>query len=327
MIFKCRNCGGNTVYSPEKETMYCPHCESLNSEDEVRSREMDQCANCGAPLELEEYTSASKCPYCGTYLIFEERIENKYEPRYVLPFKISKEKAIEVMKSKFKKRTFLPDDFLSAATLEKMEGVYVPFWLYDYRTNYHYRGKGTKVRTWRRGDTEFTETSFYDVIRELDIDFDKIPVDASIAMEDGIMDLMEPYNYGECKDFKPHFMSGFYSEIYNMESSEVEQRAKVKVEKDAKELTRNTIHGYTTIVPREENCRYLHSRANYALLPVWQYIFSYKGKKIIYHVNGQTGKLVGEEPVDQTRVFGYGASAFVFLMMAGTLIKWILEVM
>lgn len=35
MLFKCKNCGGNTVYAPDKGKMYCPHCESIDSEEKV----------------------------------------------------------------------------------------------------------------------------------------------------------------------------------------------------------------------------------------------------------------------------------------------------
>ena len=33
MIFKCKNCGGNVVYSPERKKMFCPFCESEDSEE------------------------------------------------------------------------------------------------------------------------------------------------------------------------------------------------------------------------------------------------------------------------------------------------------
>lgn len=33
MIFRCKNCGGNVVYSPERKKMFCPFCESEDSEE------------------------------------------------------------------------------------------------------------------------------------------------------------------------------------------------------------------------------------------------------------------------------------------------------
>lgn len=192
MLFKCKNCGGNTVYSPEKGRMHCPHCESTDSEEKIGDDSLTQCVNCGAPLQLSEYTSACRCGHCGTYLIFDERVSAPYEPRMVLPFCVGKRMAVERMEQEFSNRLFAPSDFMSTKSLEKMEGIYVPFWLYDYDVDYDFAGEGTKVRTWTSGDTQYTETSYYEVIRKMDADFERVPVDASYVMADGIMDLMEP---------------------------------------------------------------------------------------------------------------------------------------
>ena len=115
--------------------------------------------------------------------------------RLILPFKFSKRLAEEKLKEEFGKKLFLPADFLSTKTLEKLRGVYVPFWIYDFDSNVDYTAIGTKVRTWTSGDTRYTETSYFDVYRKLHIKYNGIPVDASVEMPDGIMDLMEPYGY------------------------------------------------------------------------------------------------------------------------------------
>ena len=64
MIFKCRNCGGNSIYHPEKKAMWCPHCDSIDSEERLDSENMENCTNCGAPLDgVGEFTSALKCSH------------------------------------------------------------------------------------------------------------------------------------------------------------------------------------------------------------------------------------------------------------------------
>lgn len=85
-----------------------------------------------------------------------------------------------------------------------------------------FHGEGTKVRSWTTGNTQYTETSYYDIVRDMDIDFVKIPVDASVGMPDDVMDLMEPFDYKELQEFKPEYLSGFHSERYNMTSDLVE---------------------------------------------------------------------------------------------------------
>lgn len=146
MIYKCRNCGGNVVYDPDRKEMHCPYCDGTDTQDKLPGGGMETCANCGAPIEAGDYRSAVKCEYCGHYTIFDERVEGVYEPRLILPFKIGKNTAVKRLENEFSRRIFAPESFLAQATVEKMEGNYVPFWLYDMKAYCHYAGTGTRVR-------------------------------------------------------------------------------------------------------------------------------------------------------------------------------------
>lgn len=327
MIFRCKNCGGNTVYSPERGRMYCPHCDSLDSEEKIEGDSLVQCVNCGAPLQLSEYTSACRCEHCGMYLIFDERVSAPYEPRLLLPFHVGREMAVQQLEKEFSNRLFAPADFMSAKSLKKMEGIYVPFWLYDYDVDYDFAGEGTRVRTWRSGDTEYTETSYYEVIRKMDADFERVPVDASYVMADGIMDLMEPYDYQELADFAPKYMSGFVSERYNQQADELAARAESKVRDASENLMQGSLSGYTSIRPYQKNLN-LHKKNDcYALMPVWQYVYRYRDQTYLYHVNGQTGKVVGATPVSKAKVAAYGVSVFAMVTMICGLVVHMLEIL
>lgn len=327
MIFKCRNCGGNTVYAPDKKRMYCPHCESMDSEEKIEDNSLTQCVNCGAPLQLSEYTSACRCEHCGTYLIFDERVSQPYEPRMILPFYVSREQAVEHLDREFSNRLFAPSDFMSAKSLEKMEGIYVPFWLYDYDVNYDFAGEGTRIRTWTSGDMEYTETSYYEVVRKMDADFERVPADASYVMADGIMDLMEPYDYQALIGFMPKYMSGFLSERYNQPADELAGRAEEKVKEASENLLQGSLTGYATIRSYRKNLDLHKKDACYALMPVWQYVYRYKDKTYLYHVNGQTGKVVGATPVSRAKVLAYGASVLVMVTAICGLVVHSLEIL
>lgn len=327
MLFKCRNCGGNVVYEPSRGIMYCPHCEGEDSEDRIDNHSMTQCVNCGAPIEVKEYISACRCEHCGSYLVLNERVEGMYEPHMILPFCVSKQAAVAAMEHEFSKRLFTPSDFLSAKSLEKMEGIYVPFWLYDYKADYDYAGEGIKIRTWTSGDTEYTETSYYEVLRRMAVDFDRIPVDASYAMDDGIMDLMEPYNYQELEGFNPKYMSGFYGEIYNQGAPELEGRAQVKARTSSQEMMQASLGGYNTVRPFRNDLNLSRDGVHYALMPVWQYLYHYKGQTYQYHVNGQTGKVIGTTPVSKVKVLSYAASVLAAVTAAGYMLVWALEIL
>ena len=310
MIYKCRNCGANAVYSPEKGTMYCPYCDSQDSEELAPGGGMAVCMNCGGELKPGDYMSAVKCEHCGTYVIFEERTECSYKPHVILPFKLGKKEVQEKIRARYAKSAFIPADFLSDAKLSEIEGMYIPFFLYDFDCHYNIRATGSKIRTWRSGNYEYTETSLYQVERDATIDFEKLPVDASIAMPDEAMDLIEPYDYKALEDFQTKYMSGFFAEKYNMDATELGPRAKDKAKADAKAIMNKTITGYSTITNRTDNVTMDEKKADYALLPVWCYSYKYKGKDYLFKMNGQTGKIVGKPPVSWARVWGYGATVF-----------------
>lgn len=326
MIYKCQNCGANTVYAPEKNGMCCPHCDSMDSEVKEPGNGLLSCVTCGAPISPKEFDSAYKCGHCGAYMIFEERVEGDLEPHLILPFMVSKNKAKEILKQTFGKKIFLPDNFLKEAFLDTMEGIYVPFYLYDYDCYYDYQGTGKKIRTWTSGNTEYTETSIYRIIREMDMDFSKIPVDASIKMDDQLMDLLEPFRYDQLRDFDTKYMSGFFGEMRNMSPDVIEPRAKMKAQSDAEALMQSTISGYSSVTPEHRDLRLRNTAQNYTLLPVWKYVYKYRGKEYEFDLNGQTGKLVGATPISVHKVVAYAITLFAGLSSIFLLALRILEV-
>ncbi len=318
MIFRCKNCGGNTVFSPERQKMYCPYCESEDSEEQVASEGMFNCPACGGELKIEQYNAALKCEYCDSYVIVEERTTGQYEPRLILPFEKSHKEAEDILKDEFGKEKFLPDDFLSDAKLSGMEGMYVPFFLFDFDVRYTISAIGHKVRTWTTGDYQYTEDSQYQIERQMVVPIEKMPADASYAKPDDVMDLMEPYDYSKLQPYQAKFLSGFLAEQYNMESEELLVRAQQKAREDAKSITEKTIAGYTSMTNRNDGSAFRQKDTTYSMFPVWTYFYKYRDKTYPFYINGQTGKLVGQPPQSPYKIALYSATMFIwfFGMMA-----------
>lgn len=317
MFFRCKNCGGNVVYSPERHKMFCPFCESEQSGERVegdrRYGELTICPNCGGEMKVEAHTSATRCAYCDSYLIFNERVEGQYEPRMIIPFQLGRETCKQSIREKFKKCLFAPIDFLSEVRLNSMEGIYVPYWFFSYDHHCVFQGEGTKLRSWRSGDMEYTETSYYAVYREMDIRFRDVPVDASEAMPDDVMELVAPFNYNQLESFKPEYMSGFYSEKYNMPPNVVESRAKKLVDENVGKLMKESYSGYHSIRTVHHDIQMRNAAVSYGLLPVWKYIYHYQDKEYPFYVNGQTGKIVGTAPIAPKRVWLYAGTLWACL--------------
>ena len=99
------------------------------------------------------------------------------------------------------RRPYLPKSFKDNNHIEEIQGVYVPFWMFDGKASGEASYKATTSKVYEKGDEEITETRHYEVSRAGSIGFEKIPVDASSKMPDDHMDSIEPYDYTGLKEF------------------------------------------------------------------------------------------------------------------------------
>ncbi len=314
MNFKCKSCGASMVFSPKDQAMLCPFCSQLNRMERVGNDSLTECPSCGAELDPGKYISASKCPFCDNNIIFDVRVSGEYKPDTILPFKLDKSDVVEAIDKEFKHRTFAPASFLHEKTLKDITGNYVPFFLYDYSADAEYSGRGIRIRTWNSGNYQYTEKSYYDVIRKMHADYDNIPADASDYMPDYIMDNIEPYNYKQLTDFDPKYLSGFLSEVYNNGEEAYEERAHKKASDNVDALMKASLSNYVSLTPTVDTANVEKKKVDYALLPVWIYEYKWRNQKYPIFVNGQTGKVVGITPISKRKLLIYAltAGAFVF---------------
>ena len=79
-----------------------------------------------------------------------------------------------------------------------------------------------------------------------------------------------------------------------------------------------------TLTPKNTSVQVRNGLAKYALYPVWLLNTSYKGEKYTFAMNGQTGKFIGNLPVDNGKLaalfagltVGVSALAFVLCWLA-----------
>ena len=186
-------------------------------------------------------------------------------------------------------------------------------------SNVDYQAVGTKVRTWTSGDKRYTETSYFDVARKIHVNYQGIPVDASIAMEDGIMDLMEPYDYAELIKHDNKFLSGFEAETYNMPPDQLASRAQEKADKANRGWIREYTSGYDTLTSERFTSNNRQTGTKFALMPVWVYEYRFQNQNYKFYVNGQTGKCIGTPPRSIGKAVGLTAlvMASVFIGLDG----------
>ena len=208
---------------------------------------------------------------------------------------------MEALKKHCSKRFFLPRSFKNENHLEKVQGVYVPFWLFDAEAEGSAFYEATKSESYTRGDYEITETSHFAIRRAGHMAFEKIPVDASSKMSDAYMDSLEPFDHSELEPFTTAYLPGFLADKFDVPVEQCQSRAEERCSGTLEQALRNTVEGYESVDLRHKDITVRRGKVHYALLPVWLLDTKWKGKDFLFAVNGQTGKTVGDLPVDKLK--------------------------
>lgn len=324
--YKCPCCNAGLVFGSNVQKLTCEYCDNTFEIDAVlaynenQSQQEDsfswedkekqewssleqealnnfQCPACGGEILTDEHTAATFCPFCNNPTIMPTRVSGGLKPDAVLPFQKSREDATAAFLKLCKGKPLLPKGFTSQQRLEKITGMYVPFWLYDCDGDFSGSYKATRIHRWSDSRYNYTRTEHFLLSRSGSAGFTGIPMDASSKMEDVSMESIEPYDYSQMVDFNMGYLSGYLADKYDVPSEDGEPRIRERVEQTLQDQIGTTLVGYATVIPATRQIRITNSRAKYVLLPVWMLNTNYKGKIYTFAMNGQTGKITGSFPV------------------------------
>ena len=278
------------------------------------------CPSCGAELICDQSTAATACPYCGNPAIVPGQFSGALRPDSILPFRLSKDDAVQALRAHYKGKPFLPRSFTSANHIEQIQGVYVPFWLFDGGAEGAASYRASITNVYETGDYEITETRHYHVVRAGSLAFEKIPVDASSKMPDDHMDSIEPFDYTQLRPFSTAYLPGYLADKYDVTIDDSRDRADTRCRETLAQALRDTVTGYGACVTEREDIALRRGKVHYALLPVWMLSTKWRGQDFLFAMNGQTGKLVGDLPTDRGRFWGMFAAIAAPLTVALTAI-------
>jgi len=326
--YKCPCCSGAIEFNPNAQRMKCPYCDTefdmdtllqydadLSSdstdsmewdtehgewqEDEASGMRIYSCESCGGQIIVDDTTAAASCPYCDNPVVMMGQFKGTLKPQYVIPFKLDKQAAIDALMKHLEGKKFLPKVFKEQNHIDEIKGLYVPFWLFDTRSEGGARYSATKVHTRRSGNYRITETEHFSVVREGKMAFDNVPVDGSTKMPDELMESVGPYDIREAVPFQTAYLAGYFADKYDVSAEASVGRANERVRESVMENFRATVSGYSSVQCESDNVRLINAKAKYALYPVWMLSTSWEGQNFIFAMNGQTGKFVGNLPCDK----------------------------
>lgn len=338
--YKCPCCNAGLSFNGDCQQLTCDYCgntfdlesvrafnesQSQSQEEEVSWEDSEhqqwakseqetlrgfQCPSCGGEILCEETTVASFCPYCDHPTILPARVSDSLRPDALLPFQTTKEDAKAAFLRLCKGKALLPKGFTQEQRLERITGVYVPFWLYDCDADFSGSFHATRVRVWSDSQYNYTKTSHYLLKREADAQFSGIPMDGSEKMEDSFMESIEPFDYGKLVDFDTAYLTGFLADKYDVPWEKGDGRIRQRVSAAMDSRIQSSTIGYQAVIPASRQLHVKHSKARYTLLPVWLLNTNYRGKIYTFAMNGQSGKMTGSLPVCPKRTAAWFAGIF-----------------
>ena len=263
------------------------------------------CKTCGGEIVTDETTGATACPYCGNPVVLTGHFAGSLKPDLVIPFQVDKKAAIAALNNHYKGKRLLPKVFKDQNHIEEVKGLYVPVWLFDADADAQVEYEATKVRTWSDSDYDYTETRHYAVLRGGTLGFADVPVDGSTKMDDTLMESIEPYDITGAVPFKSAYLPGYLADKYDVDADASIDRANERIKQSTEDAFRSTVIGYTSVTAVDSNVRLENGRARYALFPVWILNTQWNGQKFTFAINGQTGKIAGDLPMDKGAFWKY----------------------
>lgn len=334
--YKCPCCGAALTFGSQSQQLDCANCGNSFPLDAIQQvAEMDventtddqmqwsfashsdfdeaevshlrtyRCQNCGSEIVADETTAATECVYCGSPSILPGVLSGAYRPDAVIPFQKSKKEAMDALRNHCKGKKLLPNAFINENQIEKITGVYEPFWLFQADAEGDCTFNCTRVTAHRQGQYEVINTAHFLVRRGGGLSFKQVPVDGSTKMDDTLMESIEPYDSDKSEGFNVGYLSGYQAQRHDVEAADCQPRANERIRQSVLSVLRDTVIGYSTVTPVNTQVQLQQGQVRQVLMPVWLLNTRWQGKTYTFAMNGQTGQFVGDLPTDNGKFWKY----------------------
>lgn len=270
--------------------------------DEATGQQMAQfqCNSCGGEIIGSPDMVSARCPWCNNNFVATGQLTSTRVPDRMIPFAMTKEQALEAFKANMKGLKLIPREF-KQVSVDDIQGVYVPYWLYDATVAGEGNFSCEKLRTWTDSEYEYTEHREYQVYRSANVAFLDVPVAGTTKVTDKITESVEPFDYTKSVAFSPAYLTGFMTNKYDVDAQDANPRALERMKDSTEEVLRNSISGYDTVSTINTSIQPAFGELEYVFLPMWLMNVKFQGKNYNYAMNGQTGKFVGTFPVSERK--------------------------
>jgi hypothetical protein len=349
--FACPNCGGLMKFNPAVNGMQCERCgnaravEARNAFGEQSEHVLDfvlptarahrwaaahhlvTCQNCGAGSLLPPAKASTACPFCGSdHLIESAETASLIEPQTIIPMQVDRPEAEHLFGNWLKGGLFTPSDFGLLARTTALRPAYYPFWTFDAtytarwvaEVNLNNDGLGFGGGFGNNQHDRWVMRKGEQIIFANDV---LVPGTKQITLD--ALKQVEPFHLAQMVEFKPEFLAGWPTLTYDSSLADASIEARGRIAADTRETLEDRV--LTTEEKRNFQCTggdFSSITYRHILLPLWVATYTYQGQEYTVLINGQTKRVSGRKPQDNTKVMIAGLIGTVILIVLALLVTW-----
>lgn len=335
----CSGCGAMLKFKPGTHTLVCAYCGASNeipganetaeivenSLEDFLAQHVEReahteaivvkCDSCGATCTLAPNTVSDQCPFCASALVVKGgTVSSVHKPQYLLPFNIDQKAALANFKRWLKALWFAPSDLKQYADrVDRMAGIYLPFWTFDCQTDTWYTGQRGEdyidtetYTTMENGKSvtrtrQVTRTHWYSASGRVANDFDDILIEATQSLPKDKLRALEPWDLKNLTAYHDQYLSGFRTEIYTVDIRNGYTEAKTRMQPAIHNTICNDIGGDRQLIHTQKTT-YKSPSFKHILLPVWLSAYRYNDKVYQIFINARTGEVQGDRPYSVLKI-------------------------
>lgn len=314
---KCTVC----VALLDEEDLFCPNCGTEAPHRgparpvHVRvARHNFTCAGCGASMSYDASAGSLRCPFCGSVDLSHEKETKVLAADRIVPFKMTREEAEQRLRKWLGTGFWRPGDLASAAQIEKMTPVYVPYWVFGADTHTYWTADTSETPPGARGE-------WYPLFGERRGRHEDILVGASAALTSAETDDISPFDLSKAVPADQVDLENVTDERFAVPRKYARPLARSALEIREADECAKFVPGRMRNMKVNVLVEGLSSEP--VLLPVWIAAYRYRDKVYRFLVNGQTGRTTGHAPTSYRKIAAavvIGAAILVIvLLLAGLL--------
>lgn len=345
--FKCIHCGAQLRFEPWKQKLVCDACGSsyfpVDYRDQMASRlnmapeDFDQislsvctCPGCGAQIITSAAELVRTCVYCGTEITVADRLPDRFHPDWIVPFRLTQEEAERKFEDTVRNNRLAPYRFRKQLQLKKMQGLYVPVWLYSASVHGSIRCRGIyrkKLSGFLKGGIYFNSqfNTAGTIYEEAQLNYHAVCENGLKEMDDRLVETVGPFDFENAAAFQSAYLAGFSAQRVDIDedtmNADAEERLRASVREELtthawqnvyRNFSEKELKGINRRWDTRASAKELAHTSGFqyevteksvslGLIPVWLMYTQYHGKQYVFAVNGENGKTAGNIPVSPLR--------------------------